>query len=262
MLKTIKSHKYLAESILKRFSYKDNANRNIIDYIDTRTMEIKNSSTKRFNRELGYYTNYNELNLKTNSEEKIGNVIRKLEDHRLNNKTDFILSKNDKETLTKYLAYQWLRSDYLNDLIKKRLNIILPLKSIKNILIAEEEYTKLISKQTKDMGICIIFNNTSKQYIINSSNSLFNKDSTNAFIITVVLTPNISIIYCKKDFIKNAFKLNGDIYILAIDDELSIKNQNLRTFYSTLNISPYFVVGRIEELKEVIEEYNKDIKIK
>lgn len=257
MEKQKKSHKYLAESILNRFSYKDNAKRNIIDYVDTRTFEIRSDSTRRFNRELGYYTNINEDNLKTNSEEKIGNVIKKLEMHRLHNKMDFILSKSDKDAITKYLAYQWLRSDYFNNLIKERLKIDISLKDLKNIFIAYEQYTKLVTKHTENMGLIIRFNNTEKQYIINSSASVINKNSKNYYAVTVILSPYISVTYCKKDSLQEALNTKSDFNVQTINDELIIRDENLRTFCATLKVSPFFVVGRKEELEETISIYNK-----
>ena len=133
MNKKIKSHIYLAESILKRFSFQDKNKRYLINYIDIKTMQIKQETIRRFNRELEYYTYKIEQKLKSNSEEKIGNVIAKLENHRNQNNTDFVLSKQDRNILTKYLAYQWLRSDYLMQIIKEKFNSPLSIKQLKNI---------------------------------------------------------------------------------------------------------------------------------
>lgn len=259
MEKLIKSHMYLAESILNRFSYPDKSKRNIIDYLDTETLIINSKSTKKFNRELGYYTSINEQNLKTYSEEKIGNVIAKLESHRLHNKIDFILSKKDKQAITSYLAYQWLRSDYLNNLIKERFEIDLSLKDIKNFFIAHENYTRLITSKTENMGFIIKFNNTNKQYIINSSTSVINKDSNNYYAITIILSPNIAITYCKKDSLKKTLNIDDEYSILIINDEKKVLDENVRTFYATKGVSPYFVVGRKKELGEIIDVYTKTI---
>lgn len=253
MEKKIKSHIYLAESILKRFSFQDKNKKYWLNYIDTNSMQIRLESTRRFNRELGYYTYKNELKLKSNSEEKIGNIITKLENHRKNNKTDFILSKKDKEILTKYLAYQWLRSDYLMQEIKNRINVFLPIKNLKNLFIEEEDRTKLITKQTEEMGICIVFNNTNSGYVINSSTSVFNKDSSDYYIVTIILTPNIAIHYSKKDSLKNVLELQDDVYITTINDEKIILEENMRTLNATYNLSPNFVVGRKKDLEMILK---------
>lgn len=256
MDKEIKSHIYLAESILKRFSFQDKDKKYWLNYIDINTMQIKQETTRKFNRELGYYTYKNEQKLKSNSEEKIGNVIVKLENHRKNNKTDFILSKKDKEILTKYLAYQWLRSDYLMQSIKDKLNVFLPIRNLKNLFIDEEDRTRLITKQTAEMGICIVFNNTNIGYVINSATSVFNKDSSDYYIVTIILTPNIAVRYSKKDSLKNVLNLQDDVYITTVNDEKVIIEENKSTFKATYNSSPNFVVGRKKDLELLINNYN------
>jgi hypothetical protein len=255
MNKEIKSHIYLAESILKRFSFQDKDKKYWLNYIDINTMQIKKETARKFNRELGYYTYKNEQKLKSNSEEKIGNVITKLENHRKSNKTDFILSKKDKEVLTKYLAYQWLRSDYLMQSIKDKLNALLPIRNLKNLFIDEEERTRLITKQTAEMGICIVFNNTSRGYVINSSTSVVNKDSSDYYIVTIILTPNIAVRYTKKDSLKNVLNLKDDVYITTVCDEKIILEENINTFKATYNSSPNFVVGRKKDLELLINNY-------
>ncbi len=255
MDRKINSHIYLAESILKRFSFQDKNKKYWISYIDIENMKIKQETARKFNRELGYYTYKNEQKLKSNSEEKIGNVIVKLENHRINNKTDFILSKKDKETLTKYLAYQWLRSDFLMQKIKDKFNAFLPIKALKNMFIDEEDRTRLITKLTEEMGICIVFNNTDNGYVINSATSVLNKDSSDYYIVTIILTPNIAVRYCKKNSIKNILKLQDDVFITTIEDQNIILEENIQTFKATYNASPNFVVGRERDLKLLLEEY-------
>lgn len=99
----IKSHIYLAESILKRFSYVDSNGRPTIDYIDLSTHEIKRETVRRFNRTIGYYTFDNEQKLKNYAEDKIGNVIARLERCRLKSEFDIILTEKEQESITKYL---------------------------------------------------------------------------------------------------------------------------------------------------------------
>lgn len=253
MNRKVKSHIYLAESILKRFSFQDEYKKYWINYIDIEKMLIKQQTIKKFNRELGYYTYENEQKLKSNSEEIIGNVIAKLEKHRQQKKTDFVLSKKDKIILTSYLAYQWLRSDYLMQCIKEKFGIDLSLKTLKNLFINEEDKTKLISKITEEMGICIVFNYTNCGYILNSSTSVLNGKSSDLYIVTIILTPNIAIRYCKKNTIKNILKLDDDIFISTVNDEKIILDENINTLKAAYNTSPNFVVGRKKDLETLIK---------
>ena len=258
MNKKIKSHIYLAESILKRFSFQDKNKRYLINYIDIKTMQIKQETIRRFNRELEYYTYKIEQKLKSNSEEKIGNVIAKLENHRKQNNTDFVLSKQYRNILTKYLAYQWLRSDYLMQIIKEKFNSPLSIKQLKNILIDKEDNTELISKLTSEMGIGIIFNNTNNGYVINSATSVWNTNSKDYYIITIILTPNIAIRYCKKNSIKKILGLDNDYFINIINDDDIILNENINTLKATYNNNPNFVVGRKKDLEILINNYQKN----
>ena len=258
MNKKIKSHIYLAESILKRFSFQDKNKRYLINYIDIKTMQIKQETIRRFNRELEYYTYKIEQKLKSNSEEKIGNVIAKLENHRKQNNTDFVLSKQDRNILTKYLAYKWLRSDYLMQIIKEKFNSPLSIKQLKNILIDKEDNTELISKLTSEMGIGIIFNNTNNGYVINSATSVWNTNSKDYYIITIILTPNIAIRYCKKNSIKKILGLDNDYFINIINDDDIILNENINTLKATYNNNPNFVVGRKKDLEILINNYQKN----
>ena len=255
MSNEIKSHVYVAESILNRFSHKDSDNRNIINYIDTRLMILKSSSTRTFNRKTGYFSSENEQVLKSQSEDKIGNVIHKLERYRNEKKYDFILSNKEKNVIKKYLSYQWLRNDYLNNLIVKKLNLEISIEDLKNILIKDEEKTKLIMNNIDKIGFCIIFNNSDKQYILNSCNSLWNKDSKEYYIITIILSPYISIKYCLKKTMQTVFNAKNDYVIIVIDEANAIFNTNVDTYLSATKNNPYFIVGREEELQEIIDRF-------
>ena len=105
----INSHIYVPKSILNRFAVRNEKNYRIIYYIDLENKQIKSASTKSFNTQLGYYYSYNEQILKNEAEDKIGEVIRKIEDSIENiniNEADITLMK-------KFLAYQLIRTDYL-----------------------------------------------------------------------------------------------------------------------------------------------------
>lgn len=255
MEKTINSHVYLAESILNRFSYKDEAGRNIIDYIDLNDMILESMSTRKFNRERGYYSKENELLLKANSEEKIGNVIKKLEECRMNNNININLTENEKQFLRKYLAYQWLRSDSIIKYIKDRLELSIPEAILKNIFIEDEENYKLFINRTKNLDIIIFFNNTNKQYIINSASSTLNSDSEDYFIINMVLTPNILVSFCKNGSIKKYLNINSDFIIKLVPDERTVLECNIHTMNVAMKEKPHFIVGKKEELFETVKAY-------
>ncbi len=262
MEKSIKSHVYLAESILNRFSYKDKDNRNIIDYIDLNTMKLDSISTRKFNREIGYYTNRNELLLKINSEEKIGNIITKLEQYRKQQNIEFILNDKDKSILRKYLAYQWIRNDSIMKIFIKKLKLIIPESMLKNIIIEDEEKYQLFNGSTKDLDIVIFFNNTAKQYIINSATSTINSSSEDYYIVNMVLTPNILISFCKKGSIEKYLKLKTDCIVNLVSDEKNILDCNIHTMNVAVREEPHFVVGRKKELIETLDMYEEIKKIK
>ena len=250
--KMINSHVYLARSILNKFSYRGKNNAHMIKYIDTNDMIIKEKSTKKFNSELGYYSYNNEQLLKNNIEEKIGIIIHKLEENRKNNITDFVLLEKDKFYLTTYLAYQWLRSESLVENIKKHFNLDIRSNYLKNELINEENTTNLIGSKTCDMDICILFNNSNKGFVINSSNSLLYKDSHDYYIITLVLTPNIAVRFCKEDILKQVFSLENNYMVISITDDNSIINENIRTYNAAYKSTPGFIVGKESDLIDIL----------
>ena len=255
MEKPIKSHIYLAESILNRFSYKDKDNRNIIDYIDLNTIKFDSMSTRKFNRKIGYYTNKNESLLKSNSEEKIGNVIAKLEQYRQNNDIKFNLNEKEKNVLKKYLAYQWIRNDSIMKFFIKRLKLSIPAGILKNIIIEDEENYRLFIENTKDLDVVIFFNNTNKQYIINSATSTINSSSEDYYIVNMVLTPNILISFCKKGSIKKYLNLQTDCIVKLVPDEQAVLDCNIHTMNVASKEEPHFVVGRKKELIETLKIY-------
>ena len=61
MMKQIKSHVFLPQSILEHFSNIDKYKNHMIDYIDLNDgMKIKRKRTSSFNVEFGYYYTRNE----------------------------------------------------------------------------------------------------------------------------------------------------------------------------------------------------------
>lgn len=108
------------------------------------------------------------------------------------------------------------------------------------------------------MGIGIIFNNTNNGYVINSATSVWNTNSKDYYIITIILTPNIAIRYCKKNSIKKILGLDNDYFINIINDDDIILNENINTLKATYNNNPNFVVGRKKDLEILINNYQKN----
>lgn len=258
MDKNIKSHIYLAESILNRFAYRDKDNRKIIDYIDLENMKIDSCTTRSFNTMFGYYTNENEEALKRKSEDKIGGVIRKLEKNRTDGNIEFRLSVEEKNIIKKYLAYQWIRNDSIIQILNKELEFGIDARILKNVFIENEEEHKYFITCTFDLDMIIFFNNTNVQYIINSSSSTINSSSEKYYIINMVLTPNILISFCKKGSIKKYLNLDTDCIIKLVPSTDAVMDCNIHTLNVAYREEPHFVVGRKRELEATLKFY-KDI---
>ncbi len=151
----INSHIFIPKSILNRFAKIDEKNRKIIKYIDCNDMQIKSSTTSSFNTQLGYYSKQNEKILSKESESKIGNVIRKIQD--IDDNTVF--SEKDIEYIFRYLSYQILRTEYFPKELNKRFETNLNNKFIKNELIKEEFELNSLYNVIKDEDIHVIINN-------------------------------------------------------------------------------------------------------
>ena len=102
------------------------------------------------------------------------------------------------------------------------------------------------------MDICILFNNSNKGFVINSSNSLLYKDSHDYYIITLVLTPNIAVRFCKEDILKQVFSLENNYMVISITDDNSIINENIRTYNAAYKSTPGFIVGKESDLIDIL----------
>ena len=135
---SINSHIYIPESILNRFSFRDKDSRKMINYIDIKERQIKESTTRRFNSEMGYYTDNNETFLSSEIESSIGRIIRKVEDSIKQKNYKIPLTMKEEKNVIDYLTYSFLRCDFESIYLKEKLNLNEDIKKIKNAIIELE----------------------------------------------------------------------------------------------------------------------------
>lgn len=164
----INSHIFIPKSILNRFAKIDKKNRNIIKYIDCNDMKIKSSTTSSFNTQLGYYSKQNEKILCQESESKIGNVIKKIQD--IDDNT--VLNEKDIEYIFRYLSYQILRTEGFPKELNKRFGTNLNIKFIKNELIKEEVELNTLYNVIKNEDMHVIINNSNVKFVL-PTNSMY-----------------------------------------------------------------------------------------
>lgn len=277
-MKTIRSHKYLAESILNRFAEPDDNNRKIIYYIDFEDNKIKSTTTSSFNKEEGYYTEENEGNLKRVSEEKIGNVISELQRKHEKNGINFNISIKSKQIIKKYVSYQLIRDDsmveyiinffanldcekyYLSNEELNRLKELkrcysnITVKQLKNRLIETEEETEMFFEPVSNLGIIILFNMTNRKFVLTSSTSALNPYSPGHFIMHITLTPEINIALCNKKSLKSYLEIDRNIYLSEIRDKEFILEYNKGLFEVAKKNKPHKIVGFKRDLEELINK--------
>lgn len=273
----VKSHVYIAKSILNRFSYRDKDNRIMVNFIDFEKNTIDNDTTASFNRISGYFTDGNEKKLKTFSEEKIGNVINELKLEHEKFGTNFKISSKTKEIIKKYICYQLIRDEVIAEYIKETFSKIdckkhylsnknliklqklkecysnISISELKNILINIEEETHIFFESISNLGILIRFNNTNRKFVLTSSTSALNPYSKLYFIINSTLTPEISITLCNKDALKDVLDIKEDFYITEIHDEQTVFQYNKEMYETAKKNKPHIIVGFKKELEELIK---------
>ena len=276
--KTIKSHVFLAKSILNRFAYRDKDNKLLVNFIDFEKNEISEDTTASFNRELGYFSYENEMKLKKFSEEKIGNVITELKREYENNGTSFRISAKTKRIIKKYVCYQLIRDEAMIEYVKSYFSKInckqyylsnenlmrlhelkdcytnITVKELKNKLIEIEDEIDTFFESMKSLGIVIIFNRTNRKYVLSSSTSALNPYSEGYFMMNITLTPEISIMLCDKKTLKGVLEISDDFYISEIKDEQFILQYNKDMYETAKKNKPHIIVGYRKELEEIIEK--------
>lgn len=274
----IKSHVYLPKSILNRFSQRDKDGKKIINYYNFDTKKIENATTTSFNRKLGYYTDENEVKLKTFSEEKIGNVIKELEENFKSNGLNFVISNNSKKVIKKYVSYQLIRDDSIMQMIKDTLSNInynanylsieekkrrfllsaqykkMSLKQLKNYFIEIEESLTVFFSTVNELGIVIMFNETNKDYLLTSSTSALNPYSKGYFMMNITLTPKISVMLCNKNTLKNEISINDDFYLSKVSDDKFVDDYNKELYNVAIKNKPNILVGSRKELEIIIQK--------
>ena len=204
MKNKINSHIYVPKSILNRFAVRNEKNNKIIYYIDLENKQIKTASTKSFNTQLGYYHIYNEQILKNEAEDKIGEVIRKIEDSIEN----VNLNEFDITLIKKFLAYQLIRTDYLAKKIQEIENLDDTIQEIKNDNIFIESKLEIFFKTFEKCDVEILINTSSSEFVLTSNATYViyeNNDSNNDYMMVQVLSPKIAILFYKENTLK---KLN------------------------------------------------------
>lgn len=244
----IKSHIYLAKSILNRFSYIDKDKRKLINYYDFSTKRIETSTTTSFNRKIGYYTDTNEEKLKTFSEEKIGNVINYLEAKYNDESKKNSISSKMKNVIRRYVAYQLIRDDSMMEIIKEYMSNI---NYNANFLSNEERFRRvLLIKQYKTLDI----QQLKKNFVLTSSTSALFPYSPGYFMMNITLTPKISITLCNKKTLQDVMNTDDDIYFSTIYDDNFVLKYNQELYEVAKKNKPNILVGYKKDLVDIIKK--------
>ena len=272
----IKSHVYLAKSILNRFSKEDKNKRKLISYIDFKDNSIRNSTTASFNRKLGYFSDENEQKLKRFSEEKIGNVIIELKSKYEKYGINFIISPKTKKIIKKYVCYQLIRDEAMVEYIKEYFSTInckryylsnenliklyelkesyknISINELKNRLIDIEEEMDTFFESMSNLGILIRFNSTNRKFVLTSSTTALNPYSKGYFMMNITLTPEITVTLCDKNTLRDVLEISDDFYIDEIKDEQAVVQYNQHMYETAKKNKPHIIVGFKEDLQELI----------
>jgi len=272
----IRSHVYLAKSILNRFSYRDKDNKMMVYFIDFKRNVIDKDTTASFNRYLGYFTDENEKKLKRFSEEKIGNIIAELKSKYKEYGINFKISPKTKKIIKKYVCYQLIRDDTMAEYIKEFFSNInckkyylsnenliklyglkeyysnISINKLKNRLIDIEEEMDTFFESMTNLGILIRFNSTNRKFVLTSSTTALNPYSKGYFMINITLTPEISITLCNKKTLKDVLEISDDFYIAEIKDEQVVLQYNKELYETAKKNNPHIIVGYRKELEELI----------
>lgn len=141
------------------------------------------------------------------------------------------------------------------EFIIEKLDLKIDSKTLKNLVIEDEENFKLFIDRTKDLDYIIFLNCTSKQYIIGSATSTINSNSPDYFIVNMILTPNILVSFCKKGSIKKYLNIQRNYAVKFIYDEKHVFDANVHALNVGFRNTPHFVVGRKAELSETLDFY-------
>lgn len=275
-----RSHVFIANSILNRFTVRNSKNQKIIFYYDFIENRIKSKSSKSFNRDLNYYSNDNEMRLKKFSEDKIGNAISFLEREYSANGINFTVPENIKKDIIYYVSYQLIRDEYMVNKLKemstkeynlpflsieereKRFNSFIAFnsstpKEIKNSLIEAENVTRVFYSSISKLGLVIKFNDTNKNFLIISSPVTINPHNHNYFIMNFTLTPRIIVSLCNKGTLKNLISFGNDVFITNINKEEIVLDYNKMLFKAAKNNRPYIIAGFEKDIEDARRVRNK-----
>lgn len=272
----IKSHVFLAKSILNRFAYRDKDNRLLVDFINFEENIIDTDTTASFNRILGYFSEENEKKLKKFSEEKIGNVINELKIGHEKFGTNFKISSKTKKIIKKYVCYQLIRDDSMMEYMKDYFSKInckqyylsneklirlyelkvcyknITINQLKNRLIDIEDEMDTFFESMSNLGILIRFNTTNRKFVLTNSTTALNPYSEGYFMMNITLTPEICITLCSKKTLKKVLEIVDDFYIAEIKDEKLVFQYNKEMYETAKKNKPHVIVGRKEELEEIM----------
>ena len=268
----VNSHVYIAESILNRFCIRDKDNRKIINYFDFKNNTIASSTTKKFNTSYGYYTEKNESILKSKAEEKIGNIIKNIENGNLT------IDEKQEKFIRKYAKFQFIRDEstaeliknsdsynnlfdapYSNESIIKRFSKIYYLKNvenseIKNIVIGDNNISKNIDEIFDLYCLQIINNRTNYDFLLTSNFTKY--DNKNFSIIDLTLSPKILICFIPRNIYDNKCEIQ------KLYDDSTIRKRNCLLFANAKINKPNILVGNKIDLQNAFGDYKLNIKNK
>lgn len=268
----IKSHTYISKSILNRFCTSNDKGVKVVNYIDFNELKVKEQSPKKFMVEEGYFSSSNEKRMANDVENKIGNIIKKINTNILNN-TNFELTDKEQRIIKKYAAYQLIKDDELLNFIKDLFDLnnnfpysnkhyILLLekrkifnlgtyKDLKNIFIEVEKEQKTFLGSVEELAIIVHINKTPTPFLI--TNSIFDTKKGPLILLKYTLTPQIAISLFKKKFLSEKLKTNESYFVDYITDEHIIKKYNENIFFTAKQNFPNILVGEKKELNRLLK---------
>lgn len=198
------SHKQIPRLLVKNFKNGDRPY-----YFDLKTCNINKCGPKKLGAEEGYYDENIEKALNSNVEDEFGKVVNSLIDA-VNNRKDFVITKEIDEIVKKFFWTNLYRSNYAVDLVKENSYVLCYFGdyAIRNILIDYHLKDKTtISKEFEDYKISAVVNNTNVPFVT-SRNCFYEFQSKRMLIEAIPLNPKILLILVPPEYQLGIFTID------------------------------------------------------
>jgi len=237
----MKSHIQISKSILKKYSHTTPDGKKV-RYLDLSDNCIKESKINELDTALDYYSEEAENKLRDEAETPFGDIAKLLIEFQEKKIDEITLTKEDNNTILKFLNYAYLRSQHILKEANKYDNythdeIIMGTQS--NFFSGRMSH--FISNKTKLNFVipknCFYF--TSSRVLKNELNCIF------------PFSPKSAIILLKYKEFKDFIADDGVLEYPKIDDDQSIRNLNIRALNAEISIDNKFIVGIESDLEEL-----------